>query len=558
MNGLGTLSWGMTGPDVLWIGVQASFLVLMAGAAALGLRRLPAAGRHGVWSVALFGILALPALPSISPVQVPLGIAQVLATVADPSTTGGDEDVAAPMMDDAREPAVIATSRAGRAGGDDTAVRRAVESTASAPGQGSGAENGTPQSVRSHLAPLWSGDLSSAFLLGIFWLAGTLALVGRFAVGALLLGRLIRGGSAPAPRMVAMAERIRSIMSLKRPVRLVVHERVASPMTWGVIRPVVLLPPVSDAWDEGRLRVVLTHEFAHIARLDVLTRFVAAVTRALHWFNPLVWWAATRLTAEAERACDDIVLRQGERPSEYADHLLALAARAGGRSTLVAAASPMAQRAGFEGRILRVLTDAPRGRFGPIAGGAIVAVGASLVLLIGSVVPGAAAETAPARPVGALEEVPAAGPESGPAVVRAGGSVPEPAPESTAPRPEEAVAARAAEASEAPGNSVAPETAAQEAGSGVAAVDRMIRALSDSDVEVRASIVLALARQEDPRAIQALIEALRTDPDEGVRESVAWALGQFESREAVPALVEALRGDDSVGVEDRDVGPWPD
>jgi hypothetical protein len=65
------------GEDVLWLGVQASSLVLMAGAAALGLRPLPAAGRHGVWSVALVGILALPALPRSSPVQVPLGIAGV-------------------------------------------------------------------------------------------------------------------------------------------------------------------------------------------------------------------------------------------------------------------------------------------------------------------------------------------------------------------------------------------------------------------------------------------------------------------------------------------------
>ena len=68
MNGLGAFSlMGVTAPDVLWVGVQASALVLVAAGAARGLRRLPAAGRHAVWSVALVGVLICPPSRGLHP-----------------------------------------------------------------------------------------------------------------------------------------------------------------------------------------------------------------------------------------------------------------------------------------------------------------------------------------------------------------------------------------------------------------------------------------------------------------------------------------------------------
>ena len=47
---------------------------------------------------------------------------------------------------------------------------------------------------------------------------------------------------------------------------------------------------------------------------------------ALYWFNPLVWLAARRMVAERERACDDIVLRHGAKPADYAEQVLEISA----------------------------------------------------------------------------------------------------------------------------------------------------------------------------------------------------------------------------------------
>ena len=97
-------------------------------------------------------------------------------------------------------------------------------------------------------------------------------------------------------------------------------------MTWGVLYPKVLLPEESEQWPEDRRSVVLLHELAHAQRWDYLTHLITRLVCALYWFNPLVWLAARRMIAERERACDDIVLRHGAEPADYAEQVLEISA----------------------------------------------------------------------------------------------------------------------------------------------------------------------------------------------------------------------------------------
>jgi len=109
------------------------------------------------------------------------------------------------------------------------------------------------------------------------------------------------------------------------------------PLTWGILRPVVLLPEGAREWPPARLRSVLLHELVHVERLDLLAQAIAQAACCLYWFHPLAWMAARQLRKERERACDDLVLSAGARPVTYADQLLEIA-----RSSVYAVPQPIA------------------------------------------------------------------------------------------------------------------------------------------------------------------------------------------------------------------------
>ena len=106
------------------------------------------------------------------------------------------------------------------------------------------------------------------------------------------------------------------------------------------------------------------HELAHVRRRDCLTHWLGLTTCAAYWFNPLAWWAASRLRTEREQACDDLVLEAGERPSDYATQLLEVARSLRPARPLTPAAMAMARPSGLETR-LRAILDARRNRRGP-------------------------------------------------------------------------------------------------------------------------------------------------------------------------------------------------
>src|SRR5262249_23767965 len=116
-------------------------------------------------------------------------------------------------------------------------------------------------------------------------------------------------------------------LGVKRRVTLLISGRTAMPMTWGAFRPALLLPAEAADWSAERRRVVLLHELAHIKRWDWFTQMLAQVACALHWFNPLIWYAARRMRLEREQACDDLVLASGSKASDYAAELLQFAHR---------------------------------------------------------------------------------------------------------------------------------------------------------------------------------------------------------------------------------------
>jgi beta-lactamase regulating signal transducer with metallopeptidase domain len=100
-----------------------------------------------------------------------------------------------------------------------------------------------------------------------------------------------------------------------------------TPMTWGTMEPLILLPRDSADWDVEQFRTAVLHELAHVRRFDSLSLTYAFACCAVFWFNPFVWRCARNLRFHAESAADDLVLSVGIRPSDYATVLLELVSR---------------------------------------------------------------------------------------------------------------------------------------------------------------------------------------------------------------------------------------
>lgn len=167
------------------------------------------------------------------------------------------------------------------------------------------------------------GSPLQVLLLGA-WLAGAAAFLLRTAWGLATLRR-IRRGAAPV-RDPALREEIgrlaRTLGLDPARVQLRVSAEVGSPATWGIVRPVILLPPGVVGAPEAVRRSVVLHEFLHVRRRAWGVRLLALVVCALHWFNPLAWRARRALLAAEEQAVDEAVVGAGVPREDYAAHLL--------------------------------------------------------------------------------------------------------------------------------------------------------------------------------------------------------------------------------------------
>ena len=161
----------------------------------------------------------------------------------------------------------------------------------------------------------------------LVWALGFLAILSRIFVGLVRLA-WVSAKSEPIfdDGWMRTVLELSGVHRISRSVRILrCRNPLAMPLTWGMIRPLIVLPSSATEWSEERRRMVLSHELAHIARHDWLLQICSEIARAIYWFHPLVWLAAARLRQESERASDDAVLASGVEASQYASQLLDLA-----------------------------------------------------------------------------------------------------------------------------------------------------------------------------------------------------------------------------------------
>lgn len=252
---------------------------------ALAIERLPKKTFLALWAAALARLLAPVSLPSA------LSIYSLLARRAPAAA----EWTAVPAL-----PALPAETGA--------AAAAAAQQTASAPAA---------------QPPVWT----------IVWAVGAAVCAVVFAAA---YGRCCREFRVSFPVEGEVTRRWLQSHPLRRTIAIRQSGRISSPLTFGVLRPVILMPKKTDWTDETALRYVLEHEFVHIQRFDVLSKLLLIAAVCVHWFNPLVWVMYVLANRDLELSCDETVLRRfgGDVRAAYARVLIRMEAARGGFAPL--------------------------------------------------------------------------------------------------------------------------------------------------------------------------------------------------------------------------------
>lgn len=230
----------------------------------------------------------------------------------------------------------------------------------------------TPRPARNPVAAigraLWTAVRTSIGSMGwkvallLTWLTVTACLLLWTGIGAFGAWRLSRRApSVYDEELLDECARAERVLGIRRTVDVGVSPDVVIPMVVGALRPRVVIPTSAAGWSRERLRVVMLHELAHVARRDGLWMLVARVVASVFWFQPLSWVLSSHARRDAERACDEIVLDNGIRGSDYAEHLVAIARSALSRGPLAGSVLAFATRSSLEGRVVAILaTRVPR------------------------------------------------------------------------------------------------------------------------------------------------------------------------------------------------------
>ncbi len=124
-------------------------------------------------------------------------------------------------------------------------------------------------------------------------------------------------------------------MGFKHGTALLVSDDIASPVSWGVLRPVILLNDAAVG-SHDQAEAIIAHELAHVARFDWAKLLLARITTAIFWFNPLAWLLARQCHQLREEAADDSVLASDVPDIDYAELLVGVARHESGALLLAA------------------------------------------------------------------------------------------------------------------------------------------------------------------------------------------------------------------------------
>ena len=167
---------------------------------------------------------------------------------------------------------------------------------------------------------------SAVSVWAVIWFVGMLLFAGLFSVSYV---RCVREFRTSLPVKNDFITEWLDKHNLKRRIKVRQFSGISTPMTYGLFRPVILLPENMDFNDIQNLQYILYHEFVHIRHYDVILKILATTALCVHWFNPFVWVMYILFNRDTELTCDECVIKHfgREKRSVYAGMLISMEER---------------------------------------------------------------------------------------------------------------------------------------------------------------------------------------------------------------------------------------
>lgn len=142
--------------------------------------------------------------------------------------------------------------------------------------------------------------------LSLLWFLGAVLLICRTAIATIQFTRRIaRSSDTTNKNITNVLNKACEALSVRRKPDLKFIEGLQTPAIFGVLKPTICLPiDCEKGLSNQQLRMIFLHELAHLNRRDLLRKWCVVFSKIVHWYNPLVWYAASRVVENAEHACD--------------------------------------------------------------------------------------------------------------------------------------------------------------------------------------------------------------------------------------------------------------
>ena len=222
----------------------------------------------------------------------------------------------------------------------------------------------------------------------VVWMLVVSAWLFRFVRSQWRTARAVRLGTDLSDHPAgALLERLARRAGVRRPVRLVRSTSVASPATWGVFRPVILMPsPLLAGLSNKQLAWIMQHELSHVRRGDVAVSAVQRLVQIVYCFHPVVWIVGPLVDQLREYACDDLAIASAKRSRQHcAEGFLRVVEHASSGRAAAAPGAALFKDATFLRRRLERMIDERRDIRIGVSRAALVCVAAVLCVALPAV-----------------------------------------------------------------------------------------------------------------------------------------------------------------------------